>query len=457
MANMLFANNANTTLSSSLTNSATSMSVTSASAFPSPTGSQYFYCTLADAATQQTIEIIKVTAVSGTTFTIVRGQDGTLGTAFNSGDVVSLRLVRASLNDFPKLDEANTFTQAQTFSALTAGRIPFSGTGGLQTDSANLFWDSTNNRLGLGTTSPSQVLTVGSSSFRGTASINGGTPFLIINDTTTSGHQYNIYGGASAVGNLDIYDSTAGAFRMVLFGSGGVSIGNTTDPGATNLSVTGSISGASVSSTGTISGADIVSTVNGTQLTLQRLGPSATNTMSCGGSGELAFVNSSANAFTLYNTYAFFPTAATTASAANAFINNGSAGYANQLLRSTSSLKYKTNVEDLLPEFSKLIYKLRPIWYRSLAEADNKEWSWYGLAAEEVALIEPRLVHWTYEDNQYDYVSIEIEGSNQERRILKSDAVKTPDGIQYDRISILLLKELQQLRSEFDAYVASHP
>ena len=38
MANMLFANNANTTLASSLTNVATTMSVTSASAFPSPTG-----------------------------------------------------------------------------------------------------------------------------------------------------------------------------------------------------------------------------------------------------------------------------------------------------------------------------------------------------------------------------------------------------------------------------------
>ena len=110
MANMLFANNCNTTLSSSLTNVATTMSVTSATGFPVPTGSQYFYCTLADAATQTTIEIVKVTAVSGTTFTIVRGQDGTSGTAFASGAVVSLRLVSASLNDFPKLDENNIFT-----------------------------------------------------------------------------------------------------------------------------------------------------------------------------------------------------------------------------------------------------------------------------------------------------------------------------------------------------------
>ena len=116
MANMLFANNCNTTLNGGISAIATSMVVASATGFPTPTGSQYFYCTLADAATQTTIEIVKVTAVSGTTFTIVRGQDGTTGTIFASGAVVSLRLVAASLNDFPKLDEDNNFTGTITFS-----------------------------------------------------------------------------------------------------------------------------------------------------------------------------------------------------------------------------------------------------------------------------------------------------------------------------------------------------
>jgi len=113
MPNMLFANNANTTLASGITSSATSISVTSATNFPSPTGVQYFYCTLADAATQTTIEIVKVTSVTGTTFAITRAQDGTSATAFDAGAVVSLRLVRASLNDFPKLDETNTFNADQ--------------------------------------------------------------------------------------------------------------------------------------------------------------------------------------------------------------------------------------------------------------------------------------------------------------------------------------------------------
>ena len=45
--------------------------------------------------------------------------------------------------------------------------------------------------------------------------------------------------------------------RMRIFYTGGVSIGNTTDPGATNLSVTGTIAGASVASSGDVTGTNI--------------------------------------------------------------------------------------------------------------------------------------------------------------------------------------------------------
>ncbi|UOF82003.1 tail fiber [Caudoviricetes sp.] len=137
MAYMLFANNAATTLASSLSNSATSMSVASSSAFPSPTSPQYFYCTLIDAATNSVIEIVKVTAVSGTTWTIVRAQDGTTANSYIAGDKVELRLVRASLNDFPKLDENNTFTGVQTVNQinLNTGFVPTS------TPTGAMWWD----------------------------------------------------------------------------------------------------------------------------------------------------------------------------------------------------------------------------------------------------------------------------------------------------------------------------
>ena len=249
---MLFANNCNTTLSGSLTNVATTMSVTSATGFPSPTGSQYFYCTLADAATQTTIEIVKVTAVSGTTFTIVRGQDGTSGTAFASGAVVSLRLVSASLNDFPKLDENNTFTYAPTFNtalavgsggtgltSLTAGYIPYGNGTSAFSSSANLFF---NGNLGIGTNNPTDT-----NGFGQIVDLNGTSGAAFYARTAGSATNVTTFGNYGADGYIsnngagNIRFSAAGSLRMLIYASGGVSIGNTTDPGATNLSVTGSL------------------------------------------------------------------------------------------------------------------------------------------------------------------------------------------------------------------------
>lgn len=110
-----FANNASTTLSAGIAPAATSISVVSSTLFPAISAPNYCYCTLSDAATGNTLEIIKVTNISGTTWTVVRGQDGTTAQAYLSGDKVQLRLVTASLNNFPKLDEANAFTATNTF------------------------------------------------------------------------------------------------------------------------------------------------------------------------------------------------------------------------------------------------------------------------------------------------------------------------------------------------------
>ena len=123
---MKFTNNAATTLATGITNSATSLTVSVGTGvlFPTLGGSDYFYCTLAN--TSGAIEIIKVTARSTDTFTVTRGQDGTSGQVWNSGDKVELRLVAASLNDIPKLDEANTFSANNTFSGSNAYGTPTS-------------------------------------------------------------------------------------------------------------------------------------------------------------------------------------------------------------------------------------------------------------------------------------------------------------------------------------------
>jgi hypothetical protein len=129
----------------------------------------------------------------------------------------------------------------------------------------------------------------------------------------------------------------------------------------------------------------------------------------------------------------------TTANAANMHIfSDGS------ITRSTSSLRFKTNVETLDNNISESIYKMRPIWYRSLCEKDKKDWSWYGFGAEELAILEPRLVHWAYKKE--DYFTNE-ETSEQE---LKEGAELIADGVQYERIIVLLVAEMQKMRKELD-------
>ena len=112
----LFTNNATATLPSSITSSATSITVTSGqgAAFPT-TSSGTFYVTLFNSG--GTYEIAKCTGRTGDTFTVVRGQEGTSASAFASGDKMDLRITAAGLNNFAQYDQINTFTAANTFTS----------------------------------------------------------------------------------------------------------------------------------------------------------------------------------------------------------------------------------------------------------------------------------------------------------------------------------------------------
>lgn len=97
---VLYTNNAVSALSASITNVATSFSVTAGhgARFPAIAGGNYFYVTLLD--TAGNLEIVKVTARSTDTFTVARAQDGTTASAFSAGDFVELRITKAMLDDF---------------------------------------------------------------------------------------------------------------------------------------------------------------------------------------------------------------------------------------------------------------------------------------------------------------------------------------------------------------------
>jgi hypothetical protein len=127
----------------------------------------------------------------------------------------------------------------------------------------------------------------------------------------------------------------------------------------------------------------------------------------------------------------------TTASAANVFVVSDGT-----FQRSTSSARYKTNVENIEPQYSQNILNARPVWYRSLCADDNKDWGHWGFIAEELAEIDPRLVHWKTEETTF--VTEEVDGQQVTKQV--STKLDTPiaDGVQYDRFVPLLLKQLQE-------------
>ena len=124
------------------------------------------------------------------------------------------------------------------------------------------------------------------------------------------------------------------------------------------------------------------------------------------------------------------------------------------LLRYTSSLKYKTDVETIEDARADAILNCRPVWYRSKCENDIKtegaeksDWGWYGFIAEEVAEIEPRLVSWATKDavRQEDgsVESVERDPANYEA-----------EGIRYDNFVPLLVNLAKRQQSTIEALEA---
>lgn len=149
----------------------------------------------------------------------------------------------------------------------------------------------------------------------------------------------------------------------------------------------------------------------------------------------------------LYGPTVYFPNLSTTASAANAYLDSGNA---NQLRRSTSSAQYKDDVQTLTADVSNRVLQLRPVRYRSKCEGDRQDWSYYGLIAEEVAEVDPRLVQYGYPDEAYDVVT---EGGFQ-KRVLKPDQHVVPNGVAYERLPVLLLDVVRRQQEAIEALQA---
>lgn len=144
-------------------------------------------------------------------------------------------------------------------SALTSGRVTYAGASGLLSDSANLVWDNTNARLGIGTSSPSYPLSVakaGNSSIvlaqlrNSDAGSSAATSFAFGNDTSAEAARI-VYGSStnSTIPNtLFITNDLAGSIilrtdgteRMRITSAGDVGIGTSSPSAILHTSISGS-------------------------------------------------------------------------------------------------------------------------------------------------------------------------------------------------------------------------
>ena len=152
-------------------------------------------------------------------------------------------------------------------------------------------------------------------------------------------------------------------------------------------------------------------------------GPNTTNlsNTTCIGNGATATANNqmvlgNANVTEFYSYGAYV---GTTAFAANLTVLN-----TGQIVRSTSSRRYKKDIEPIDINTAN-IYKLKPVSYNSYTD-DSRH---FGLIAEEVAEIIPELAMYSKEKDV-------VKGSTSEKMI--------PDAVQYPLLSVLILKEVQK-------------
>jgi len=132
-------------------------------------------------------------------------------------------------------------------------------------------------------------------------------------------------------------------------------------------------------------------------------------------------------------TGAWMPTIATrtTAKAANVHIDTNAAEEG-ALYRSTASRAFMQETEAVNLNATNSVYDLQPIWYRSKCDGDNLEHSYYGLAAEDCAAVDPRLA----------IMATDEEG------------VETADNVNTNAVIALLVSAVQEQRQQISDLTA---
>lgn len=177
--------------------------------------------------------IVSLNGQTGATQTFAVSTNGSDFTISSSGNVHTFNLPFASDSSHGKLSQSDwiSFTNKLSGGPFTAGSVIFSNGTDLTQDNANLFWDDTNNRLGVGTTSPTAHVHVQTSFTFTTGSQSGPQEFGAGNFFNGDTVNYRLY-GTKVVGGVTYYTSTYSESGTLTITSDGVGVFLNWEPGS---------------------------------------------------------------------------------------------------------------------------------------------------------------------------------------------------------------------------------
>lgn len=97
MSKQRFENNVSVTINEFLSTTDTTITVSSTARFPTLEVNDWIIATIVPQGGQSGSEIVKITAISGNSLTVVRGQEGTIAQSFDYGALLELRVTKGSL------------------------------------------------------------------------------------------------------------------------------------------------------------------------------------------------------------------------------------------------------------------------------------------------------------------------------------------------------------------------
>jgi hypothetical protein len=303
--------------------------------------------------------------------------------------------------------------------------------------SSNLFWDISNSRLGINTTSPTTPLQVNGSA---TAIFGLGNSIGVVGQANSSGGA-GVYGISNDNGKYTYlgYNNQYSLFAVGPSYHNG-NVGINTAPTSYGLTVDGggnygiyAQSSASIGIYGVSSGGGVAGGDGSGAIGFLGYGNAGFYSTAGGCTTRLGYL-AGGNNFSLYGTGQIQGSMPNIGSGTQCYFDgSGRLGF------QSSTLASKTNIDENLDVG--FVYDLQPVSFNFRKLDDNNNYSeefneetFVGLIAENVEPINSHLI--IYND---------------------VDGVKTISGIHYDRLIVPILKALQDLRKEFDEYKNTHP